>query len=409
MTGRQLRSFALALPTLLPALSQQSSNRIILHKKLSPLFTVSPFFLQPSALLTFYTPLDYHKRQRSSFFFHKHASSPLCQASRRTLMWEAASAAVTMSTSVLSHTHAVVGPWYLAIPTFSILINLVFRAPFMWFSIQQANLDAKINQITSVYARQALTLQNQSWDSRHKSYIAYYLYINSARRRLGIVRLLTPLRLATLSILLAGSESVRRLTGAPWGLFGLLRPAPDQHKDDFGVTEYDLIASDITTDSVTNIDPSLTWEGALWFRDLATADPFHILPLAMGGVIIYNMIPRSSAESLRMFATLRFREDPALKSVSSRARIMFRRAALMWGLAMPFVFWNAPAGVCLFWLTSSLFTIGSRLLLRSGRKEGQLYMKHIATIKKKPFRIGFGSLPQRKLTKTENSTHTLDK
>uniref|UniRef100_A0A3Q3WNQ8 Membrane insertase YidC/Oxa/ALB C-terminal domain-containing protein n=1 Tax=Mola mola TaxID=94237 RepID=A0A3Q3WNQ8_MOLML len=92
--------------------------------------------------------------------------------------------------------------------------------------------------------------------------------------------------------------------------------------------------------------PSLQTGGMLWFPDLAAADPFYILPLAVTGTMFF--ILELGAESGI--------DNPNLRAMKTVFRIM------------PFVILpltiNFPTAVFTYWLTSNCFSLGQVALLK---------------------------------------------
>ena len=71
-----------------------------------------------------------------------------------------------------------------------------------------------------------------------------------------------------------------------------------------------------------------------WIHDLSAADPFHVLPLMMGGAMFLQQ---------RMSGAV---TDPTQKQMMLMMPIMFT-----------VMFFNFPAGLVLYWLTNNLLTM----------------------------------------------------
>lgn len=80
---------------------------------------------------------------------------------------------------------------------------------------------------------------------------------------------------------------------------------------------------------------------ALWIRDLSAHDPFHVLPLIMGGLMFVQQRMNPAAG------------DPAQQKVFMFMPVLFT-----------FMFWNFPSGLVLYWMVSSLFGLTQQFLFK---------------------------------------------
>jgi len=80
-----------------------------------------------------------------------------------------------------------------------------------------------------------------------------------------------------------------------------------------------------------------------WIRDLSARDPYYALPIVMGGVMFLQnrMNPAATA-------------DPTQKTMMTWMPVIFT-----------FMFLSTPAGLVLYWLTSSILSAGIQMALRS--------------------------------------------
>ena len=84
----------------------------------------------------------------------------------------------------------------------------------------------------------------------------------------------------------------------------------------------------------------------LWIKDLSAHDPYYILPIAMGAVMFIQQKANPAAG------------DPM------QAKMM------MWmPVIFTFMFLNFPAGLVLYWLTSSVINLGQQLILQRSAQE----------------------------------------
>ncbi|KAK6955854.1 hypothetical protein Daesc_003499 [Daldinia eschscholtzii] len=184
---------------------------------------------------------------------------------------------------------------------------------------------------------------------------------------------------------LIGIESVRRICGGPRGLLGrlLLGRAEDDAtaSNTSGDTEIATSSLDITTTATEQVhtvdpnvvataaehtknllDPSIAFEGCLWFPDLSVPDPYHILPLALSSLLVWNMLPKSQA-GLRQLAGLNpgdrlLVETPAITRQRRLRRMLIVLSALIGPMTA-----DLPAALHLYWLSTSVtHTVTSKLL-----------------------------------------------
>lgn len=102
------------------------------------------------------------------------------------------------------------------------------------------------------------------------------------------------------------------------------------------------------------LDPTLYTEGALWFQDLATSDPLHFFPLAVGVIALVNVewtfktfsLMRSSKKLLRPTIT------DSLANVSRMAVVFLMAISL-----------HAPSALTLYWLSSQVFSLVQNICL----------------------------------------------
>ncbi|CAI2165662.1 18750_t:CDS:2 [Funneliformis geosporum] len=102
-----------------------------------------------------------------------------------------------------------------------------------------------------------------------------------------------------------------------------------------------LDISTITLDSLTN-------GGTLWFNDLTLSDPTFIFPLAIGITNFFNIEVHSWS----------LKSQPSLRS-----KILKNLSRVLSVLMIP-VASQAPMAICLYWLSSSTFSIGQNLIFQ---------------------------------------------
>ncbi|OBA19363.1 hypothetical protein METBIDRAFT_88991 [Metschnikowia bicuspidata var. bicuspidata NRRL YB-4993] len=111
-------------------------------------------------------------------------------------------------------------------------------------------------------------------------------------------------------------------------------------------------------DAVANkpLDPSLYSEGALWFADLTTLDPFHIFPMAVGVIALFNVEWTFKTFDLLKTSSRRKLFRPTI--TDSLANVS--RMAVVFLMAVSL---HAPSALTLYWLSSQLFSLIQNIFL----------------------------------------------
>lgn len=111
-------------------------------------------------------------------------------------------------------------------------------------------------------------------------------------------------------------------------------------------------------DAVANkpLDPTLYNEGALWFADLTTLDPFHIFPMAVGIIALVNVEWTFKTFDLMKTSTRRKLFRPTI--TDSLANVS--RMAVVFLMAVSL---HAPSALTLYWLSSQLFSLLQNIFL----------------------------------------------
>ncbi|RGB44111.1 60Kd inner membrane protein [Rhizophagus diaphanus] len=134
-----------------------------------------------------------------------------------------------------------------------------------------------------------------------------------------------------------------------------IRHMVDSTKSNSTISENTIIGSTSEVDIITNITSvdnistdTLINGGVLWFNDLTQTDPLYIFPLAIGLTNLLNIEIHSwftkSQPSLR---------SKILKNLSRGLSILMIPVAS-----------QAPMAICLYWLSSSTFSIGQNLIFQ---------------------------------------------
>ncbi|KAI1297811.1 hypothetical protein F5Y03DRAFT_368993 [Xylaria venustula] len=279
-------------------------------------------------------------------------------------------------------------PWFLTIPLVALTVGAVFRLPFTIYTqrILQRRatlaplLQAWNGQIQLDVQRSAAVLPSArlSEVKKRQDKVVKRIY-----RRLGLQEWRLWGSLLSFPFWLVAIDGVRRLCGGPRGLIGSLIAGPGRHTSASSV-DADTVSATVsglgtdasvldpvtissaaeTAAQTTLLDPSLTYEGCLWFTDLTASDPYHILPLALSATLVFNLLPKSR-EALRdrvRVALGRVPESARAQTLATDANVSFReRITAIFHLAMlglsaligPLTM-DLPAALHLYWITSSL-------------------------------------------------------
>jgi len=143
--------------------------------------------------------------------------------------------------------------------------------------------------------------------------------------------------LIQLPVFLMSIEALRIMAGTESGLLG-------------------LVAQSITGGEATVLDeqmrkswvePSLTTEGALWFKDLTAADPEKILPFMLSGTMVLNIIGGRKVDGIT--------QTVWQKRIT---RIIVAMALCAGPLLL-----HVPSGVLVYWISSLLMAFGQSTLI----------------------------------------------
>jgi inner membrane protein COX18 len=181
-------------------------------------------------------------------------------------------------------------------------------------------------------------------------------------------------------------EALRRMSGGPSGILGLIQqawsgtravdvatPAATPAAAATGPDIEPPLASNsasidgstvLSTGSATpmpdavvlpdalGFDPSLSTGGCLWFTDLTVADPIHVLPFMLSAVLLVNLTPSSMVQFKQL---LNMTPTPAQQANPWPFRL--RRALVILAMAVGPLTMNLPATIHLYWISSTTFSM----------------------------------------------------
>ncbi|KAI1271496.1 hypothetical protein F5Y07DRAFT_343407 [Xylaria sp. FL0933] len=337
-------------------------------------------------------PVYYGTRISPSPFHHNHNHNHLQHHGRRTFHWQStASAAIEGTQNLIIDLHSVTNlPWFLTIPLVAFTVGAVFRLPFLIYTQRILQRRAEFTPLL-----QAWNAQLQSQVQRDKIPPSSRLSETKKRQDKVVKRIYRKLGLQewrlwgsvlSFPFWLVAIDAVRRLCGGPRGLIGSLITGSESPSDNISASSAETTSTtaSLPPSSVTDpaaldpvaissaaetaptaiVDPSLTYEGCLWFTDLTASDPYHILPLALSAALMINLLPKSRAQFLdrvriafgRRPKSARAQTLAGDEKVGLRERVsaMFHvclvsLAALIGPLTL-----DLPAALHLYWLTSSM-------------------------------------------------------
>ncbi|KAI1799069.1 hypothetical protein F4811DRAFT_131242 [Daldinia bambusicola] len=274
-------------------------------------------------------------------------------------------------------------PWFLSIPIVAVGISLAFRVPFNVYThrinYRRASFVPVFMGWTGRIARDLRRERLKASDETKELLIRHKKLSKRISRRVGLQHWKLYTNLLGLPFWLIGIECIRRISGGSNGLIGHL--ILDRAKDDAtasntpGDVEAATSPLDVTTSAADQVatatehiknlpDPSIAFEGCLWFPDLSVPDPYHILPLVLSCLLVWNILPKSQA-GLRQLAGLDPRdrlivESPAVARQRRLRQILVVLCALIGPITADF-----PAALHLYWIsTATTQTITSKVLAK---------------------------------------------
>lgn len=292
-------------------------------------------------------------------------------------------------------------PWFISLPLVAVVVSAIIRVPLTVYTHSMQRRKAKLAPLVQAqYAQIGLGLRRKAVPNvmervtkavktRSKKMFAAFA-VNETRSIWG--------GLISLPVFLSNLEVIRTMCGGPRGLLGSLLygwqgrdaapttpldttaavptaspttpntglelPAADISSST-GISEF---ASSTTTPEVLNpltLEPSFATGGCLWFPDLLVADPYHILPFAVSGLLLMHLIPETEAELRSLFGMrppAGSRRNIVIAGGRSRGSLALRRALIVLALAIGPVTMDMPVALHLYWASS----IGCSLVVTKG-------------------------------------------
>lgn len=294
-------------------------------------------------------------------------SQPGLQLSRRTPARGIATSFAEGSSILHSHVggahellcdlHASTGlPWVLSIPLAALIVRTVIALPLSVYARWQNDKKLSINPMILAWTRLCQrriieTIKDRGVHVSPQEAQKRVLELQKVHKRevyksYGVRRFSSLVPLLQMPAWLSMMEALRRMVGIDGGVLQWLNTLSDPLAGQFPVA----------------VETSLANEGALWFPDLLSADPYHCLPLLLSGIMFTNITRGWKVPS---------KEELASKTLGqrrrSRAIIGLKRALQLVSLSIGpvAIAQGFPSGMIIYWLSSTTFaTLQTQLLNR---------------------------------------------
>lgn len=276
---------------------------------------------------------------------------------------------------LVTNIHEVTGtPWFISIPLVALVVSATIRTPLTLYSHSMARKRARLMPLIQAQtAMTALGLRKKSVPNLRemvskamKKRTKDTLEAFAISERTSIVG-----GLLSLPLFVSNIEVIRRMCGGPKGVLGtLLFGAPGAGTTEATTTESaeavpasSTLAevpspTDLSNLPALSLDPTFATGGCLWFPDLLTSDPYHILPFAVSAVLTLHMIPGTSAARRELFGLRPVAGDGnAILHGQTRGRRAFQRMMLIMALAVGPITMDMPVALHLYWLASAGFSL----------------------------------------------------
>ncbi|MCJ1283605.1 hypothetical protein MMC26_002936 [Xylographa opegraphella] len=246
-------------------------------------------------------------------------------------------------------------PWVLALPLTAFLVRLCLITPLNIYSHQTVRRQVALQPLLSAWAHQLARRDAQghgkrSWADQEKELKKELKHKRSETyRRLGIRRWTLFAPLINFPVWLVFMETIRRMCGTQEGLLGLIAKSFEQPKADEATAALSPVKEDVIS---TYIEPSMAFEGGLWFPDLLVPDPILILPFALSACFLATIV-QQDRRALSRYGVL------------SKWQIRRSRISKIVVLAIGPLTLHLPSAMLIYWMASSLTILGQTMILES--------------------------------------------
>lgn len=264
-----------------------------------------------------------------------------------------------MSHGFLQLTHSMTGlPWFASIPLAAAAFRLLVGVTFQRWTFIDAGKKARLSPLLlSWKTAHAKELMDASRAASTNEFVnpqlvktwtlAFYRQKQEELYKRWNIRWWHKYAIfAQFPFWLAVLESLRRMTGMHMGLLGVIQL---------------WVNDNVPSESAVPLEPSMATEGALWFPDLLAADPYYALPVMLSSILLANINFGWKKKTSEEIAQL-----PAREAFRARAMNGLRTGLNLVALSVAptCVRAEVPAGLLLFWISSSGFATLQTVLMR---------------------------------------------
>jgi len=244
-------------------------------------------------------------------------------------------------------------PWAATIPLTAVFVRLCIAEPLHYASHQVTQRQLDLLPLRNAWRHnityQVMTKMGQLGPQRCEREILRRVRAKRIElfKKWGCQYWKNFLPLTQFPVWLAVIETIRRMCGAGEGFLGWLGSILFRRTglETDGETTLNALSG-----SAVPFEPSLAEEGALWFPDLLAPDPSLVLPFVLSGTLFANLhlMSRSKAQDGRQ---------------SSPSVQRFETALKLFALAIGPLMLQVPSGLLLYWISSSMLAIVTKVLL----------------------------------------------
>ena len=251
--------------------------------------------------------------------------------------------------AILDGLHTLTGlPWALTLPLAGVGVRILLLGPFTIISHDAMRRRLALQPLRHAWTRHVRTdvlTKYAALGPRICQRALGRALVQKSReidKRMGTQRWKGFIPLAQLPIFLLVIETIRKMSGVPDGLLGLLSKAFTSASTGAESTGQELLQR-----SMVPIEHSLAWEGALWFPNLLVPDPISVFPFLLSGTILLNIF---------------LQRRHAVESSKWGRRYLNAMTAL--GFMIGPLTLQFPAAMHVYWLSSSTFAVAQNLFLQ---------------------------------------------
>ncbi|KAI9885410.1 MAG: hypothetical protein M1823_002794 [Watsoniomyces obsoletus] len=252
-------------------------------------------------------------------------------------------------------------PWIACVPLTAIIVRAVLITPLAIYTRRIQQRQAALRPLlfawthhfrrTAVIASSEAALKKEIKKLHRAKRKELYKRWHCTRWRLFLPFTQLPLFLVVI-------ETLRRMCGIPGGLLGLFTERSNNIKDVSVDSSREEVLTSLNSSTTKDIffEPSLAFEGGLWFPDLLLPDPWLVLPFILSGTLFAN-IHLNTRRSTKTSEQMQGGQKPSI--YYSRLTRAFKFAALLIGP----VTLQVPSAILVYWITSSTVGLCQTMLL----------------------------------------------